>query len=84
VNVLEPDIIVLDETILDEHLGCEFRHRTSPCSDDVTHVLTAFCAGHVLVCTNAAERKVKEIGDGRTVCSGCAKFASECWRVVPI
>jgi hypothetical protein len=83
-NVLDIETVILDETILDDHLGCEFRHRTSTCSEDVTHVLIAVCKGHVLVCTNAAELKRQAIVDGRTICDGCGKFASDCWRVVPI
>jgi hypothetical protein len=80
-NVLDKPT-TLDETILDDEPACEFKHRDTPCSSEVTHILVATCTGHVQVCTLAAEQKQQAIDANRTFCSGCRKFAAECWRVV--
>jgi hypothetical protein len=76
------DTIILDETILDEEPGCQFKHRRVACSVDVTHVVTG-CAGPILACTNSAEYKKRQIRERTTFCR-CGKPAEDCWAVVPV
>jgi hypothetical protein len=82
-NVLDKhaiETVILDETVLDDHLGCEFKHRRSTCSVEVTHVVSSSCRGIAFTCTTGAKLKQKQIDAGKTFCH-CGKFAGECWRV---
>lgn len=77
-----PDTVVLDETILDDELGCEAAHNLTPvCTVKVTHLYRC-CMWDKHVCTSTATA-IRE--RARTVkwCK-CGKRAEDCWRVIPI
>lgn len=80
--VLDVDTVTLDESVLEDEPGCEFRHRNITCSDEVTHIITG-CKGIILACTNGAEYKKQQIAGGKTICT-CGKFAADCWTVIPV
>ena len=79
--VLDVDTVTLDESLLEDEPGCEFRHRQLACSQEVTHIITG-CLGPALVCTNAAEYKQQGIDGGNTICK-CGRFAQDCWKIRP-
>ena len=77
------EVVVLDETLLDDEPGCEYKHGpTHPCSTEVTHRVIA-CKQEGNVCATAAEITRWRMENGST-CSGCHQPACDCWYLRPI
>lgn len=77
------------ESWLEHELRCESTHppdsdgnNDSGCTVVATHRIIG-CERATILCRSRAEYKVREMANG-TLCSGCKRPASRCWRVTPI
>lgn len=73
------DVVVVDETILNDECPCEANHED--CLRTVTHRVTS-CDQRGNVCALAVATILHRMTFYR--CSGCKRRASECWRLYPI
>jgi hypothetical protein len=80
------ELEIIDESILDDEVKCQFRHQRTTCGPVAYRVHS--CGGSVNVCTNAVEdpeygiRICIERRDVR--CAECRRPARDCWSVHPI